>query len=113
VLTLAVQLAIHAFVQVGEHSVTVVTFVGSGSSPQRASQRLSQLNFAQRPHGPRCVALPQALSSPSSQSARHKSIQLGGFSETLVVVQLLTHDVVHVFSHSVVAVVVHDVSHEL
>jgi len=40
-------------------------------------------------------------------------MQLGGFVVVVVVVQLLTHDVSQLASHSVEAVVVHDVSQEL
>jgi hypothetical protein len=113
VLTFAVQLALHASVQVGMHSVTVVTFSGSGESPQRASHFFAQVCFAQRPQAPRRFELPHAPLPSVSQSARHKSMQLGGFVVTLVVVQVSTQDVVHVLSHSVEAVVVQDVSHSL
>jgi hypothetical protein len=114
VFALAVQDALHALVHVGMHSVTVVTFFGCESSPHFASQRFSQLCFSQRPHGPRCAALPQESLPPApSQSERQRSMQLGALSVVAVVVQSFVHELVHELSHSVEAVAVHDVSQSL
>jgi len=82
-------------------------------TPHLSSQRFSQLCFWQRPHGPLCCARLHESVSSCPQSARHRSMQLGPCSVVVVVMQLSTHDGVHVVSHSVLALAVHDVSQSL
>jgi hypothetical protein len=115
VLAFAVQEALQELLQVGMHSVTVVTFVGVASSPHFSSHLLSQLCLAQRPHGPLCSDPSQFAPPPAdpSQSDRHNSVQLVPCVVVLVVVHSSTHDCVQELSHSTDALDVHEVSHSL
>jgi hypothetical protein len=113
VLALAVHDALQAFVQVGMHSVTLVTFFSASASPHIRSHFLLQLCSAQRPHAfwwsPYFVHGPEL--SPSLQSATHSSMQLGASDVVTVVVQSFTHVWLHELSHSTDAVAVQLLSH--